>query len=65
MGYTSLQDVTLRFFRKAQRIAGLRRAPGAKGPWETLEGEFGSGCPVLYYRHVGPFRPGTHRYGSG
>ncbi|MGD0345830.1 MAG: polysaccharide deacetylase family protein [Terracidiphilus sp.] len=61
MGYASLQDVTARFFQKAQRIARLHRALGAEGSWETLEGEFGRGCPVLLYHRVGPFRPGTYR----
>ena len=61
MDFASLQDVTLRVFEKARRIARLRRALSAEGPWETLEGEFGKGCPALYYHHVGPFRPGTHR----
>lgn len=47
MNFVSLQDVTLRLFEKAQRIARLRRALSAEGQWETLEGKFGRGCLVM------------------
>jgi peptidoglycan/xylan/chitin deacetylase (PgdA/CDA1 family) len=56
------RHLPVRVFRKAKRIAGLRRALSTDGGWEALEEGLGKGCAVLMYHHVGPFRDGTYRH---
>jgi len=61
MGFAQCRETAVRVFRKVQRIAQLRIALGAHGPWEAQQDKLGKGCPVLLYHHVGPFRSGTYR----
>jgi peptidoglycan/xylan/chitin deacetylase (PgdA/CDA1 family) len=60
MDYALLPRAAVSLLRKAKRIAQLRIALGAEGGWEALEDELGTGCLVLMYHHIGPFRPGTY-----